>query len=351
MGAHAKPLLPPPPTPDSAHQKWLLPLMSGAFCFLVLWSLRRSDSIPPLEHPKPNPTAGLVWPREGWDAPPPAGKCRRTKFFPFKIGCPISCCGYRPEAEHDPQQPFYRFSILWDFGALFPEMHNASELASMSDADLAERLNCTPAMARAFATSESVLTSKLPFAINKTVKFKPQLFLHMALSYFCCLKLAEAQQAVAALQNRGIQAELLSPPVAFRFSRLECWRERIDSVTNILIADNATQRQLLSTHHEVKQFLRREVPSLTPALDSMPLREEQMPFHVTVLGLSASRLSPKDPIGNISTHLKSIAHAVEHANGEIKPFLRAPTALTSLEHVKLRPSPIVCHSNCDRDRP
>ena len=344
------------------HARWVLPLMFICSGALVVWSLSKSNSIPPLEHqrgrrePPPNlwgQTPKKVWEAEGWDVPPSSGTCRQTKFQPFKTGCPISCCGYRGGSEsiHAMQQPMYRFALMYDFGRLFPEMHDYDALSeNLSDADLEKKLNVSAAVARIFAKSESTLAGNA----SPALKPKVQNFMHLTVSYFCCMTETEAKRIATLVRDYVASAKTLAAKLnhlAFRVARVECWRERLDSVMNILLLDNSTQRKLLAIHDDVTTYLstRAQGTTVGRVLDAMPTRQEQMPFHVTLLGLSAPREAGTFQPGNVSRYVSSIARAVDVVNHNVADLYADSKATSPLHAIDLRTSTIQCHANCDLD--
>mmetsp|Transcript_1199 Transcript_1199/g.3454 ORF Transcript_1199/g.3454 Transcript_1199/m.3454 type:complete len:372 (+) Transcript_1199:79-1194(+) len=359
----------------SSHSRWLLPLMFVSSTLLVLWSLSKSNTIPPLDHRNGNfvrdprnkannhwveeePLFGSdrVWENEGWDSPPAEGTCRHTKFQPFKTGCPITCCGYRDSGFKTMQQPMYRFGLVWDFGKLFAEMHDYDALsrAYASDAELQEKLNVSATMARLFAKSESVLATNA----NSALKPKVQNYMHVALSYFCCMTEAEAKRALVYVREYVARAasEAKIQHLTFRFARLECWRERLDYATTALVLDNATQRKLLTLHDDVNAYVRRRATDketrlqVAQTFETMPKRSDQMPFHVTLLGLSAPSDAATFQTGNVSKYLPSIASAVSKVNAQVSDLYTDSNAVSPIRTLDLRTTALFCHANCDVGR-
>jgi len=349
--------------------KCLLPL--AAVVLIALWTLsverapsRVAPSFGSAREPAADATRlatfkrGGAWEREGWDEPPANGTCRVTKFMPFKIGCPISCCHYRQDPAVDQSPPMYRFGLVWDFGRLFPEMHDYDALTqAFSKPRLEDALNLTAATIRTFAEAENLLTSRVP----SDLKPKVQTYAHLALSYLCCLTKDEATEA-ADFAREWIQRQRRQrASVPFHFDRLECWKERIDSVTNILVADPVAQRTLKLVEADLREHLAAARGGLLRSVfETTPTRHEQMPYHVTLLGLAAQRdnnLEASQP-GNVSNFIPDIAHAVDQVNdhlrregliGDSKTGSKKTTTSSLLNYANLRTAPVACHANCDID--
>jgi ribosomal protein L17 len=110
------------------------------------------------------------------------------------------------------------------------------------------------------------------------INIKQQERLHLSLAYFCCLRRNETDWV------REITQEWIHHHHPFdftvKFNKLECWHERHNSVTNIIVGDDATQSVLMKMLHDLYDTIHRragikmEIP-----------RENQMPFHVTLSGI------------------------------------------------------------------
>ena len=361
-----------------SHSKIVMPLIVVATLFLVVWPLSKSNSLGPLrQHSKERAallaqkraflaaqaladaedlgSTGSVWEREGWDEPLANGSCRSTYFVPFKTGCPISCCGYRSEA-HLRQQPMYRFQVVWDFGKTFPEMHDYEALSKFSRSKLEQELNLTATTSRTFAKAESLLTQQ----VSPLLKPKMQNYVHLALSYFCCLTDAEVKKAVSfAREWIQLQKKRQAPPLPFRLERLECWKERLDSVTTIFVADPTAQRALKRLENQARYHLQQARNGLLGnIMTTIPSRTEQMPYHLTLLGLAAPRETGTFQPGNVSKFVPELARAVEQVNQQLAlaspeesdnlaKTKQQPTSM--LNYADMRTTPIACHANCDID--
>ena len=77
-----------------------------------------------------------------------------------------------------------------------------------------------------------------------------------------------------------------------QFDHLECWHEFYNSVTNIIVADERTQRIVFDIWNDlaehVSHHVKVDIASFVP-------RTIQMPFHVTLIG---SRYGKKDKVYN-----------------------------------------------------
>lgn len=234
--------------------------------------------------------------------PPSSGyrrtsRCTRTELFPFKVGCPTAsgCARYRPEVR---TTPMHRFGAIWSFG----------DIGQLHDARLRKGGALTrhfplllPAFARSFLATEDALESRIPHALP--VETLLQRAIHLSLSYVCCVTQREVDVARGVVERFAARIANLSVPL--RVDSLQCWHERVNSVTNILVADAASQRRLMRLNHELAHAL------TVAGVPVFVARAHQMPFHFTLLGLHTSQNR------SISPHLSAIANAVAAADAEL----------------------------------
>lgn len=227
-------------------------------------------------------------------------ECQRTQIFPFRVGCPASCHHLRPSLSN---QTLYRISAAWVFGNLSEFRNSATPipLSAFRGANgLAARFLRTDAELRSNVAAE-VSEAGLP-----ELQVRPQEKIHMSLSYLCCLT-----QDEVATTKRTIETWNASRTFAFpiSFSRLQCLHERKDSVTVILNADLKMQRDIMEMNHELKSRIERA--GVRVWVD----REQQMPFHTTVLGFMTGNGQPiSQHLGAIFRGVDSIRNIHAHAN-------------------------------------
>ena len=241
--------------------------------------------------------SGPSWPHEDWNRPPPPGTCRRTRFMPFLAGCPKSCADLRPDK---PREHFYKTAVIWRLGRL-KEIHNATAAAALTDTAMAQRFTADPAYIHAFAGAEETLTENQAqeseaFGLGP-LSLSQQRNVHMSLAYLCCLTSTETA-TIKEVVGRWLQ----QMDVDFQavFDRVECWQERVDSITNIIVANEATQRTVMKLYQSLLR-------SIEDAGVPQPVqRDDQMPFHMTLLGLRTAG-------SDISAYLAPVARAADAA--------------------------------------
>ncbi|CAE7672603.1 unnamed protein product [Symbiodinium sp. CCMP2456] len=244
------------------------------------------------------PPAEVLWPHEDWNRPPPPDTCRRTRFMPFLAGCPKSCADLRPDK---PTERFYKTAVIWRLGRL-KEIHNATAAAALTDTAMAQRFTADAAYIHAFAGAEQSLTEQQAQETQALglgpLSLSQQRNVHMSLAYLCCLTSTE-MATVNEVVGRWLQQQM---HVDFQavFDRVECWQERVDSITNIIVANEATQRTVMKLYQSLLR-------SIEDAGVPQPVqRDDQMPFHMTLLGLRT--------VGSdISAYLTPVARAVDAA--------------------------------------
>ena len=265
------------------------------------------------------PVTEVLWPHEDWNRPPPPGTCRRTRFMPFIAGCPKSCADLRPD---EPEDRFYKTAVIWRLGRL-KEIHNATAAAALTDSTMSQRFTADPAYIRAFAAAEQSLTEKQALESRALglgpLSLSQQRNVHMSLAYLCCLTSTEIS-TVHEVVGRWLQQQM---DLDFRavFDRVECWQERVDSITNIIVADEATQRTVMKLYQSLLR-------SIEDAGVPQPVqRDDQMPFHMTLLGLHTAGSGT-----DVSAYLAPVARAVDaatarHFSGGVSTRIRGAPKL------------------------
>lgn len=262
------------------------------------------------------PSVEVLWPHEDWNRPPPPDTCRRTRFMPFLAGCPKSCADLRPDK---PTDRFYKTSVIWRLGRL-KEIHNATAAAALTDTAMARRFTADPAYIHAFAGSEQSLTEQQAQETQalglEPLSLSQQRNVHMSLAYLCCLTSTE-MATVNEVVGRWLQQQMHLDFQAV-FDRVECWQERVDSITNIIVANEATQRTVMKLYQSLLR-------SIEDAGVPQPVqRDDQMPFHMTLLGLHTAG-------SDISAYLAPVARAVDaattHFSGGVSTRIRGAPKL------------------------
>ena len=100
-------------------------------------------------------------------------------------------------------------------------------------------------------------------ATNRNVSFERQVRIHMSLSYLCCLRKNETDWAKEIIYEWILDNHPFSFDVTF--NRLECWHERYNSVTNIIIAVDDTQKTVMKMNQQLEEkLLDRGIPTEIP---------------------------------------------------------------------------------------
>ena len=195
----------------------------------------------------------------------------KTKIFPFRTGCPEDCDGLRRAQELHLEEVYFRTGTLFKMVARAVERNATREERQIWHLPLK--------MGEAFDETEADVVERLrrlPFALEHVMFFHKQKWMHVSLSYDCCLTRKEAQTYEFVLR-RWLAEKTFHLPL--HFTHLECWLERYNSLTIIAVVDDLAQRHLLRWNYEFMAMLRENgVPVLVD-------RTDQMPFHMTFLGV------------------------------------------------------------------
>ena len=222
--------------------------------------------------------------------------------MPFIAGCPKSCADLRPDK---PEDRFYKTAVIWRLGRL-KEIHNATAAAALTDSTMSQRFTADPAYIRAFAAAEQSLTEKQALESRALglgpLSLSQQRNVHMSLAYLCCLTSTEIS-TVHEVVGRWLQ------------------QERVNSITNIIVADEATQRTVMKLYQSLLR-------SIEDAGVPQPVqRDDQMPFHMTLLGLHTAGSGT-----DVSAYLAPVARAVDaatarHFSGGVSTRIRGAPKL------------------------
>ena len=189
-------------------------------------------------------------------------KCQSPLFQPFRIGCPPNCVGFRPGMLPSEDNDVYRMTIAWNFASLVN--HDVQTFRS------------SKAFTTAFLQANHSLVDMVMVKRGNTLHYGGQKKIHLNLAYLCCLLENETTPVIDAMHQWVEERQ----PFDFivQFDRLECWHERFNSVTNIIVGDDRTQQTLYALHLDLMDYIRRHtgvIPTYVP-------RVRQMPFHITL---------------------------------------------------------------------
>ena len=223
------------------------------------------------------------------------------RYFPFALDAPPFVRNARMRRENDDGKR-YRLSIAWYFGK--PDAYRNSSYSR-------DNKGTNFQMPQHFcgALCSSVAHPCRPVSIQDNAH---QLKSHRQASvcyafglgaYLCCLQQDQALKTVE-LMKQWVQQRDFDFKV--KFDRLECWHERLNSVTNILQVDEASQLTIMGILQDLEHFLEyHNIPIVVP-------RTEQMPFHVTVIGVRLGEPDESDaPQDDITSWLPQIHSTVQ----------------------------------------
>jgi hypothetical protein len=232
----------------------------------------------------------IDWP-EPWMQELP--KCQTTLIKPFRMGCPATC-----QRAVDANETMYRMHAAWYFGQaqLFPEMELpiAYEMGINYQAPRVYIENFIEAAQEVSDAASQSLPSNITVAFQKDI--------HMSMAYLCCLRKNETYWIREIMSNWVNQRR----PFQFhvQFNKLECWHERFNSATNIMVGDEATQQIVMKYVHELYDAIEEH------GIHMEILREQQMPIHATLVGLQYGEGEQVDPQYDIRPQLDAIHEIV-----------------------------------------
>ena len=164
--------------------------------------------------------------------------CQVTKVFPFRVGCPKQC-----ERQSYEDEPMYRMSIAWYLG--MPEMEEGTAY------DRGINYQCPIEFVENFRNAENDLGNTIQRIRDVKVKYQPRM--HMSLNYLCCLRKNETDWA-RQVMNKWI-LDNYPYSISLKFDKFQCWHERGNSVTTIIIADEQSQPTLLKMSNDIEAKL------------------------------------------------------------------------------------------------
>jgi hypothetical protein len=199
----------------------------------------------------------------------------------------------------------------WYFGQ--PMAYRNSSYPKQYDKGV--NFQCPNVFVEHFVEASETLSKRFQSSLASTktnLIVKPQLAMHISLSYLCCLR---NHQVVETLQLMKTWVQERNFDFRVRFDRLECWHERPNSVTNILIVDDNSQHTLMGILRDLELYLiNRGIPIIVP-------RTDQMPFHITIVGVQYNKAEigesnePEDEITPRLPEIHSIVSEVDQSAG------------------------------------
>jgi hypothetical protein len=253
-------------------------------------------------------------------------RSQRTLHFPFRTGCPQDCQPFRAARACPPSrsshsnlrtatgpEDFFRVTVEWYFGNAtqydprlsWDAQNGATDTAKGVDFQAPQSFVATFQAAARDLKEQGERRLKLP---GKAFKVHTQKFMHVSLSYLCCLSAEEAAQSLPVIDRWMAETEF---NFALAFAEIQSWHESPNSVTNIVVADEASQRNMMHLNHDLNQHLAAAgVPVVIP-------REDQMPFHATLAGFRYSKKGETyDPQYEIASQLPTIYSLVDTVSND-----------------------------------
>jgi hypothetical protein len=184
--------------------------------------------------------------------------CQVTKVFPFRVGCPKQC-----KRQFYPDEPMYRMSLAWSLG--MPEMEEGTVY------DRGINYQCPIEFVNNFRSAANELGAGIQSIRDVEIKYQPRM--HLSLNYLCCLRRNETYW----VREVMYQWVLENYPYSFsvKFDKFQCWHERKNSVTTIIIADEQSQRTLLKMSNDIEEkLLEKGIPTEVHRTDQYVLASE-----------------------------------------------------------------------------
>ena len=235
--------------------------------------------------------------------------CQKTNIQPFRDGCPATCQNYRPNEViktnttrgiHEREQPLNHLSVFWAFGQPYKyENVGMGDLPETTAYDVGINYQCSEEFVRSFGHAVEHLnyeaTDKIP-----GIECRGARRMQLDLMYLCCLTRSQAFMAQHLIQTWLYENYPFD--ISLQFDRLECWRTEDSHVTNMIMANDKTQRSLMRLNHELRDLLKdHDIPLWIE-------RESQIPFHVPVGGISFRQRSDEDYRAKVIASIYNIVH-------------------------------------------
>lgn len=263
-------------------------------------------------------------------------RSQRTIHFPFRTGCPNDCRPYRNEKglSTSDTEAYARVTVEWYFGE--PNKYDPRKPWESQNGASKYRqginFECPQAFVHTFQAAASEMKKqglRLLDVPGKNFTVHKQKRMHASLSYLCCLDVDEAEMALTVI-DKWIQET--SFDFTLGFTEIQSWYESPNSVTTIVLVDEASQRTMMRMNHALNSRLESAgVPVVVP-------REDQMPFHSTVAGFRYSKKGETyDPTFEIESKLPDIYSLVRAISEKYRDQWTPPTsARFHIQHKPLR---------------
>ena len=237
--------------------------------------------------------------------------------------------------------PYYRVTAEWYFGEPNKFDPNRSWESQNGKSKYKQGINFEgpEAFVRTFQAAANELKKEGERQLSepgKEFKVHPQKRMHSALSYLCCLSAIEAEKSLPVIDEWIDETDF---NFTLRFTEIQSWHERPNSVTNIVLVDKPSQRTMMRMNHDLNRKLTDAgIPIIVP-------REDQMPFHSTVAGFRySSKGESYDPKYEIESKLPDIYSLVRAVSEKYRYKWNVPDESQSFRilHKPLRsPSPSI----------
>ena len=128
--------------------------------------------------------------------------------------------------------------------------------------------------------------------------------MHLSLAYFCCIREDEFHLLKQTMYEWTMEVAPFDIPISF--DEVQCWHERHNSITELIVADNDSQFRLMRVYEDLVARIegRAGIP-----IESVVPRSLQMPFHVTLMGFH--RCKGEDPRPECTLSESDLFHVYE----------------------------------------
>lgn len=170
--------------------------------------------------------------------------CQVTKVFPFLVGCPKKC-----ERATSENEPMYRTSIAWYLG--MPDMEEGTAY------DRGINYQCPIEFVNHYRNASKEMGA-IKSIRDVQIKYQPRM--HLSLNYLCCLRKNETDLVREVLYKWML--DNYPYKISLKFDKFQCWHERTDSVTTIIVADEQSQRTLIKMSDDIEtKLLEKGIPT------------------------------------------------------------------------------------------
>jgi hypothetical protein len=170
--------------------------------------------------------------------------CQVTQVFPFRVGCPKTC---RRATYID--EPMYRMSMAWYLG--MPDLDDGIAY------DRGINYQCPIEFVNNFRNAAKEM-GYIQTIRDVQIKFQPRM--HLSLNYLCCLRKNETDWVREVMYKWVLDNYPYS--LSVKFDKFQCWHERNNSVTTIIVADEQSQRTLIKMSNDIEdKLLEKGIPT------------------------------------------------------------------------------------------